>query len=322
MIVVTGGAGFIGSNLIAALNQRGRSDILVVDDLTDGSKFRNLADLQIADYMDKDEYLARVEAGKRSKTEVIFHLGACSTTTEWNGKFMMDVNFRYSKTLLHFAQEKRIPFIYASSASVYGMGPKYAEVSANEKPINVYAYSKFLFDQYVRREMLANTNSKKSSQIVGLRYFNVYGPREQHKGGMASVAYHFNQQIESKGECRLFKGSDGHKDGEQRRDFVYVGDVVEMNLWFWQHAIKSGIFNAGTGASQSFNDMANAVIKWHDRGRVRYIPFPDTLKNSYQSFTQADLTRLRAAGYKRKFLTVEQGVKKYLNWIHQKHPPA
>ncbi len=318
MIVVTGGAGFIGSNLIAALNERGRSDILVVDDLTDGSKFRNLAGLQIADYMDKDEYLARVEAGKRSKTEVIFHLGACSTTTEWNGKFMMDVNYRYSKTLLHYAQEKRIPFIYASSASVYGLGPKYAESAANEKPINVYAYSKFLFDQYVRRAVLSQPLSKKSSQVVGLRYFNVYGPREQHKAGMASVAHHFNLQVESKGECRLFKGSDGHKDGEQRRDFVYVGDVVEMNLWFWQHSTKSGIFNAGTGASQSFNDVANAVIQWHDKGRIRYIPFPDKLKGSYQSYTQADLTRLRAAGYKRKFLTVEQGVKKYLNWLHQK----
>ena len=313
MIVVTGAAGFIGSNLVAGLNRRGVKDIIAVDDLTDGTKFRNLADLAIADYMDKDEFLALAEAGALPDgIEAVFHQGACSTTTEWNGEFMMEVNYRYSKVMLQFCQERRIPFIYASSASVYGMGPKFVEDKGVEKPINLYAYSKHLFDQYVKRV------KKPAAQIAGLRYFNVYGPREQHKGGMASTAFHFNNQIEADGECRLFEGSDGYADGEQRRDFVFVEDVVDVNLWLLDHAKVNGVFNCGTGKSQSFNDVANAVIAWHGKGTKRYIPFPDNLKGRYQSFTEANVTKLRGAGYKKKFQTVEQGVKKYLDWLHRK----
>jgi ADP-L-glycero-D-manno-heptose 6-epimerase len=311
VIVVTGAAGFIGSNLVAALNRRGIRDIIAVDDLADGTKFVNLADLEIADYFDKDEFLALAEEDALPEgVQAVFHQGACSNTTEWNGEFMMDVNYRYSKMLLGFAQRRRIPFLYASSAAVYGMGPKFAEDQGCEKPINLYAWSKHLFDQYVRRI------DAPAAQIVGLRYFNVYGPREQHKGGMASTAFHFNNQVQAEGECRLFEGSDGYADGEQRRDFVHVDDVVALNLWFLEHPHITGVFNAGTGRSQSFNDVARAVIEWHGKGRIRYIPFPEKLAGRYQSFTEANLSKLRAAGYDRPFLSVEQGVKKYLDWLH------
>ncbi|HVT36075.1 MAG TPA: ADP-glyceromanno-heptose 6-epimerase [Nevskiaceae bacterium] len=321
MIIVTGAAGFIGSNLVMALNARGERDIIAVDDLTDGTKFSNLAQAEIADYLDKDELLSRVESGRLPKVSAVFHQGACSTTTEWNGKFMMDVNYRYSQALLAYCAAKKIPYIYASSASVYGMGHDgFREDRACENPLNMYAYSKFLFDQYVRRNVLAKKRAKTvrgdATQVVGLRYFNVYGPREAHKGGMASTAFHFNNQLKADGECRLFTGSDGYADGEQRRDFVHVDDVVSMNLWFHDHPAKSGIYNAGTGRAQPFNDVARAVIAWHGKGRIKYVPFPEKLVGRYQSYTQADLTALRQAGYERKFMTVEQGVKKYLDWLN------
>ncbi|QBF83156.1 ADP-glyceromanno-heptose 6-epimerase [Shewanella maritima] len=313
MIVVTGAAGFIGSNLVKTLNELGRKDIIAVDDLTDGTKMFNLADCEIADYLDKDQFLASIEAGEfDGKLEVIFHQGACSTTTEWDGKFMMQNNYEYSKTLLHFCQQHNCQFIYASSASVYGGSEKFVEQREFEKPLNVYAYSKFLFDQYVRTQSL-------TSQVAGLRYFNVYGPREQHKGGMASVAFHFNNQIKENQVCRLFAGIDGFEDGMQLRDFVYVKDVVAVNIWLWQNPEVSGIFNCGTGQAQSFNDVANAVINYHNAGKIEYIPFPDKLKGAYQSFTQADLTQLRAAGYTAPFKTVEQAVPEYLDWLAEQH---
>jgi ADP-L-glycero-D-manno-heptose 6-epimerase len=313
VIVVTGAAGFIGSNLVLGLNARGVDDIIAVDDLQDGTKFRNLAQAGIADYLDKDEFLRLVESGKLGNVRAVLHQGACSTTTEWNGRFMMDVNYRYSKVLLEYCQGRGIPFIYASSASVYGMGSKgFREERTCEHPLNVYAYSKFQFDQYVRRHW---RQYGESTQIVGLRYFNVYGPREQHKGGMASTAFHFNNQVQAEGLCRLFEGSDGYGPGEQRRDFIHVDDAVAMNLWFLDHPAKSGIFNCGTGRAQPFNDIARAVIGWHGKGRVEYIPFPPNLVGRYQSFTQADHTALRAAGYDRGFLDVEQGVRRYLDWL-------
>lgn len=308
MIVVTGGAGFIGSNLVKELNRRGQRDILVVDELSDGHKFVNLADCDIADYMDRDDYLDRVISGEMPAPEVVFHQGACSTTTEWDGRYMMANNYEYSKQLLHYCQERGVPFIYASSASVYGAGPVFSEDLENERALNVYGYSKFLFDQYVRRRL-----DTFSSQVVGLRYFNVYGPREQHKGSMASVAFHFNNQIKEYGELRLFEGCDGYADGEQRRDFVYVGDAVNVNLWMWEHPRISGVFNCGSGRSQSFNEMAQAVIHWHGKGQIHYIPFPEHLKNAYQSFTEADMSQLRQVGYDQPFLSVEQGVKAYLD---------
>ena len=314
MVIVTGGAGFIGSNLVKALNERRRKDILVVDNLSKGEKFRNLADCDILDYADKDTFLTHIESGKEfaEPVQAIFHQGACSSTTEWDGRYMMHNNYEYSKKLLHCCQERRIPFIYASSASVYGQGPEFKEGREHEAPLNVYGYSKFLFDQYVYR-MLPHA----TAQIVGLRYFNVYGPREQHKGSMASVAFHLNNQLLKDGRVRLFKGSDDFGDGEQQRDFIYVGDVIDVNLWFFDRTGKSGIFNAGTGRSQPFNDVANAVIRYHGRGEIEYIPFPESLRGSYQSYTQADTSALRAAGYAPNFRTVEEGVQLYLAWLNR-----
>jgi ADP-L-glycero-D-manno-heptose 6-epimerase len=313
MIIVTGGAGFIGSNLVKSLNDRGRTDILVVDDLTDGGKFNNIVDCKILDYLDKEIFLKKINSDATFPAiDIIFHQGACSTTTEWNGKFMMENNYEYSKQLFHYCQEKFIPFIYASSAAVYGDGREgFSEKLQCEKPLNVYGYSKFQFDQYVRKYLPIV-----QSQVVGLRYFNVYGPREQHKGSMASVAFHLNNQLLSKGVVKLFVGSDGYADGEQRRDFIYVDDVVKINLWFMGHSHINGIFNVGTGNSQTFNAVANAVLTWHKKGKLQYIPFPEHLRQHYQSFTEADICALRSAGFKEKFKTVDEGIELYLNWLN------
>jgi ADP-L-glycero-D-manno-heptose 6-epimerase len=317
MIIVTGGAGFIGSNLIKLLNQAGHKNIVAVDDLTDGTKFANLVDLDIADYMDKDEFLARVVAGdpfeEWDEIEVIFHQGACSATTEWNGKFVMEVNYDYSKDLLYFCVARGIPFIYASSAATYGgRNDNFIEERRFEQPLNVYGYSKFLFDEYVRR-LLPTTNS----QIVGLKYFNVYGPREQHKGSMASVAFHLNNQMKDGQNPKLFEGCDGFGDGGQTRDFVYVEDVCKVNIWFWKNAGKSGIYNCGTGRAEPFLNVAEAVVKHHGRGQVEFIPFPDHLKGRYQSYTQADLTKLRATGCDVQFRSVAEGVAEYMEWLNR-----
>lgn len=318
MIIVTGGAGFIGSNLVKALNDKGLTDVLVVDDLTDGTKFRNLLDCQVIDYLHKDEFLQMVKQEKdfTEKIEAIFHQGACSTTTEWDGRYMMENNYTYSKELLHYCLNLKIPFIYASSAAVYGTGKNFKEVRENESPVNVYGYSKYLFDEYVRRTVLNSENKVSESQVVGLRYFNVYGPREQHKGSMASVAWHLNQQIQANGKVKLFEGSGGYANGDQRRDFIHVDDVVKVNLWMLENA-TSGIVNVGTGASRPFNDVAKAIVSWHGQGEVEYIEFPDHLKGSYQSYTEADITSLRQMGFKNDFLSVEDGVKQYLDVLNQ-----
>jgi len=314
MFIVTGGAGFIGSNIVKGLNDLGENNVLIVDDLTDGTQFLNMVDYQLSDYQDKNIFLQDILAGKyhNKGVKAIFHLGACSSTTEWDGKFMMQNNYEYSKVLLHFCLEERIPLIYASSAAVYGAGTMFVEKPEFESPLNVYGYSKFLFDQYVRQNVKEN-----DSQVVGLRYFNVYGPREQHKGSMSSVAFHFNNQMKKDGKVSLFDGTDGYGPGEQRRDFVYVKDIVNVNVWFYDNPQHSGIFNIGTGRSQSFNDVANAVINWHQQGSINYVPFPDHLKGRYQSFTEADLSFLRNIGYDGEFCTVEEGVKDYLDWLNK-----
>lgn len=313
MIVVTGGAGFVGSNIVAALNARGESDIVVVDDLRDGDKFVNLADLAIADFIDKDAFLDLLEHGGQSeRPSAIFHQGACSDTTERDGRFMMENNYEYSKRLLNYCLRENVPFFYASSASVYGDGSVFAEPSANSAPLNVYAYSKHLFDEYVRRVALSDEH-----QVVGLRYFNVYGPREQHKGNMASVAFHFDRQIRQAGVARLFEGTGNFGNGEQRRDFVYVADVAAVNLWFYDNRQISGIFNVGTGRSQTFNDIANAVIDYHGKGHIEYIAFPEQLSGRYQSYTQADISALRSVGYNADFKDVADGVRDYLQWLHR-----
>jgi ADP-L-glycero-D-manno-heptose 6-epimerase len=308
LIVVTGAAGFIGSNLVRALNARGRTDLLLVDDLSNGRKFRSLVDCDFLDYADKDAFLARVVAGDLADPiEAIFHQGACSNTMEWNGRYVLGENYEYSKAVHAFALAREIPLIYASSASVYGMGPVFREDPLLERPLNLYAWSKVLFDRWVRRHA-----ESARSQVVGLRYFNVYGPGEAHKGEMASVAWKHHLQLRDGDVVRLFESSDGYAPGEQRRDFVYVDDVAAVNLWFLDHPRVSGIFNVGTGRAQTFNDVARAVIAHHGRGRIEYVPFPAELRGSYQSFTQADISALRVAGCDIPFLTVEEGVSRYL----------
>ena len=322
-IVVTGAAGFIGSNLVKAINERGEHDVLAVDDLKDGDKFVNMADCNIADYLDKADFLRELEDGAfDGAIAAISHQGACSDTTEMDGRYMMHNNYQYSREILEYCIDEEIPCIYASSAAVYGARPEFREEPACEAPLNVYGYSKFLFDQYVR-----NNEKEFPAQVVGLRYFNVYGDREQHKDRMASVAFHFFNQYRTTGKVRLFEGSGGYANGEQRRDFISVEDVVNVNLFFLDHPEQSGLFNVGTGAAQSFNEVAVATVNacrkqanqtalnladMQRQGVIEYIPFPADLKGKYQSFTQADIRALRGAGYDAPFLTVEQGVSRYV----------
>jgi ADP-L-glycero-D-manno-heptose 6-epimerase len=309
MIIVTGGAGFIGSNLIRELNARGHDDVVVVDDLRNGRKFLNLVDCQIADYWDRDAFLDRLESGAIARPSAILHQGACAVTTEWDGRYMLENNYRYSVRLYEYCVANEVPLLYASSAAVYGASKVFKEDDRGaERPLNVYGYSKLLFDQYVRRHF-----ARARSQVAGLRYFNVYGPGEAHKGPMASVAFHLQRQIAEHGEARLFEGSGGYAAGEQRRDFVYVGDVASVNLWLLERPDVSGIFNVGTGASASFNDVARAIIAARRKGAIRYIPFPPELAASYQSFTQADISALRAAGYGPPFKDVRTGIASYLD---------
>jgi ADP-L-glycero-D-manno-heptose 6-epimerase len=325
-IVVTGAAGFIGSNIVKALNERGESNILAVDNLGRAEKFRNLADCDIADYLDKDHFRAALDAGSfDGDLAAILHQGACSDTMHTDGRYMMENNYRYSVDLLAYCQAESVPLIYASSAAVYGAGPVFKEDRENEHPLNVYGYSKFLFDQVVRRRWDENT-----AQVVGLRYFNVYGPREAHKERMASVAFHCYNQYRETGKVKLFEGSGNYAAGEQRRDFISVEDAVKVNLYFLDNPKKAGIFNCGTGASQTFNDVAVATVNalraeagenplsladLTRQGVIEYVPFHAGLKSKYQSFTEADLADLRSAGYDAPFFNVQTGVSRYVEWL-------
>jgi len=322
-LLVTGAAGFIGSNLVKALNGRGETDIVAVDNLARAEKMTNLTDLEIADYFDKADFIERIRADDfDAGIRAVLHQGACSDTMETDGRYMMENNYRYSLELLDWCQRLGIPFIYASSASVYGAGRVFRESREHEGPLNVYGYSKFLFDQVVRRRLAG-----RKAQVAGFRYFNVYGPREAHKGRMASVAFHFFNQFLTDGRVRLFEGCDGYGPGEQVRDFISVEDVVRVNLFFLDHPEISGIFNVGTGRAQCFNDVAVATVNAIRRARgeaplplaglreagiLQYIAFPPQLVGKYQSFTQSDPSALRAAGYADPFLTVEEGVGRYV----------
>ena len=327
-IIVTGAAGFIGSNIVKALNQRGITDIVAVDNLTRGEKFKNLAECEIAHYLDKHEFIRQVRGHllPYENIEAVFHQGACSDTMNHDGLYMMDNNYQYTLDLLDWCQDERIPFLYASSAAVYGKGEIFREERELEKPLNVYGYSKFLFDQVLRRRMAEGLHN----QVVALRYFNVYGRREQHKGRMASVAYHHFHEYREHGRVTLFGSYDGYPAGAQSRDFICVEDVVKVNLFFYDHPEVSGIFNCGTGRSQPFNDLAAATVnacraregkpelpleELVAQGLIVYSEFPDALKGKYQSFTQADISALRAAGYTEEFDDVATGVRRYVDWL-------
>jgi len=326
-VVVTGAAGFIGSNLVHGLNAIGIDDIIAVDDLTDGAKYRNLLGARLSDYFDKDDFYPRFARQELGKIDVVFHEGACSDTMEHNGRFMLENNYRRSRDLLDACQARGTRLLYASSAATYGGSAKFQEIPQFEQPLNVYGYSKLLFDNIVRRELPIVR-----SQVVGFRYFNVYGPREQHKGRMASVAFHHFTQFREQGKVALFGAHDGYEAGMQSRDFVYIDDVVAVNLWFLQHPRKSGIFNLGTGRAQPFNDVALATVNGCRRlagqaplslqqqlseGLLTYIPFPAALVGKYQSFTQADLTNLRSTGCDVQFADVASGVSRYVDWLQK-----
>lgn len=332
-IVVTGAAGFIGSNLVKGLNARGIDDIIAVDDLTQGDKFRNLADLKISDYVDASAFYDMFAHGSFGQIEAVFHEGACSDTMETNGKYMMDNNYATSVGLFHACQKRGARLLYASSAATYGGSDTFREDPAFERPLNVYGYSKLLFDQRMRRECgvdFQRSVAGKTGQVVGFRYFNVYGPREQHKGRMASVAFHQFNQFSAEGKVKLFGDYGGYGPGAQMRDFVFIDDVVAVNLWFFDHPGVSGIFNLGTGRAQPFNDVATSVVNAMrgiqgeaalpleaiaSGGLIEYIPFPDALRGKYQCFTEADLTALRATGCDHSFADVQTGVAKYVQWL-------
>ena len=332
-IVVTGAAGFIGSNIIQGLNARGIDNIIAVDDLTAGDKFKNLADLQIADYVDADDFYDSFAEGAFGNVEAVFHEGACSDTMELDGKYMMDNNYTLSYELFLTCQDQGTRLLYASSAATYGGSNTFSESPEFEKPLNVYGYSKLLFDQRMRRE-LGMRFENATTQIAGFRYFNVYGPREQHKGRMASVAFHQFNQFQTDSKVKLFGEYGGYGPGCQMRDFVHVDDVVAVNLWFLDHPEKSGIFNLGTGKAQPFNDVAisavNALRKHHSDaplsleeavhgGLIDYVAFPPALVGKYQSYTQADISALRAAGCNHVFADVQTGVAAYMQWLNRKN---
>ena len=303
MIVVTGGAGFIGSNIVKGLNEAGEDNIIVVDNLSNSGKHLNLNSLSIVDYIDKNDFLENLNKFKDIKT--IFHQGACSSTTETDGKYMMSNNFEYSKALLNFSLDYKINFLYASSASVYGNGAEgFTEKRESEYPLNIYGFSKFAFDNYVRLIL-----PKAESQVIGLRYFNVYGPQENHKKRMASVAFHFYNQLCNSGKMTLFEGSN-----EFCRDFIHVSDTVKINLYFYETK-KSGIFNAGTGKARSFYEIAEIMKILNGSGEIEDVDFPSDLKGKYQEFTEADLINLRNVGYKDGFLSLEEGLNQYYDLL-------
>ncbi len=312
MIILTGGAGFIGSNLLAALNAKGATDVLVVD--RRGNNFRNLRDLKFSDFMEPAEFSRALERKSLSeRIEAIFHQGACADTTCTDGRYMIENNFTFSKSILRFALSRKVPLVYASSAAVYGSSSAFAPSRENERPLNLYGLSKLGFDNHVR-----SVAAGFGSTVAGLRYFNVYGPRESHKGKMASMVYQLYRQLKTSGRARLFKGTDGYADGEQQRDFVFVNDIVRVNLALAEGRARSGIYNVGTGQARTFNDVANTIVARLGSGAIEYVPFPESLAGKYQSFTQAELSSLRNAGYAETFSTLENGIAQSIDaWDHE-----
>jgi len=310
MIIVTGGADFIESNLVYNLNQKGIKDIIIVDSLNSPEKVKNCNRNRFKDFIDKKVFLQKLTS--LGKVDIILHQGACSNTMESDGNYILNNNFEYTKELFHFCQKQKVRFIYASSASVYGNGTYgFKEDTDAENPLNYYAFSKFLFDQYL------NSFKNLESQVVGLRYFNVYGPFENHKGKMASVIWHFYKQAKEEKKIKLFRGSENFK-----RDFIYVNDIIDIIFFFIENPAISGIFNCGTSNAESYYTIAN-IIKEYVRNElcidceIEQIPFPDDLVGKYQQFTKADIDKLRAAGYKKAFTSIREGVLQYLDLLNK-----
>jgi ADP-L-glycero-D-manno-heptose 6-epimerase len=321
MYIVTGGAGFIGSNVVHELNAHGITDILIVDNFANARKFQNLHGARYVDFLDKREFRRALKEGalEVEKVEAILHQGACSNTLEDDGVYMMDNNFEYTKDVLRYATAVNAPLVFASTAAVYGLsGPgHFTPTLENERPLNIYGYSKLAFDHYFRNELALG---RVPMTAVGLRYFNVYGPREQHKGRMASVMHHFMKQMREMGKVRLFGGTGGYADGEQRRDFVYVRDLARLNMFFAQIGPYApaagekpkqyqGVVNAGSGVASTFNEVADALMSVHGEVPIEYVPFPQDLEGRYQHFTQADLTGLRELGCDLEMTGLKAGVK-------------
>jgi ADP-L-glycero-D-manno-heptose 6-epimerase len=307
MIAVTGGAGFIGSNIVKGLNDAGYKDIIISDNLKKSEKHLNMNRLYFNDFVDKEDFIDVID-DIAPEIDVIFHQGACSDTMETDGHYMMKNNYEYTCALFNKCIEHNVRFIYASSASVYGNGDSgFVEKRENEYPLNVYAFSKFMFDNYLRRYP-----NEVPIQVAGLRYFNVYGPQENHKGRMASVIRHFFNQYRDTKEIKVFEGS-----GEFLRDFIYIDDVVAVNMYLLDNPGVSGIYNCGTGNCRSFKDIADIFAKRYPDAKISEIPFPDALKGKYQKYTQADLTNLRSTGCDVQFTALEQGVNAYLDVLEK-----
>lgn len=318
MIVVTGGFGFIGSNLVRKLYSLGYKDICVVDNLNLYEKFHNLSDIPIERYYNRNEFLKLLKSREviLSEKDVIVHLGACSATTEKDLEYLMSNNFNYSKALFQAAQEVNCKFIYASSASVYGLGLKGFSEQVLGDPINGYAYTKFLFDNVVENFLATDCNMK----VFGLRFFNVYGPREEHKKSMRSVIRVFWEQAHSTSYIKLFGRHGGYDAGEQQRDFVHVDDCVEQMIYLIENEAKSGIYNCGTGVARSFNSVAEIFKDWFKvkmrrSVQVQYVEFPDSLKGGYQSYTQADTAKCKENSVYIPKVNIEDGIIAYLDWL-------
>lgn len=313
--IVTGGAGFIGSNIVAALNARGEMDILVVDILGRDEKWKNLVGLAFADYVEAAEFRRALHEGKLGGASVVFHMGACSATTEKDASYLIDNNYRFTRELCDWCRQVGARFIYASSGATYGDGSLgYSDddaVTPTLRPLNMYGYSKHLFDLWALRTGMLN-------EIVGLKFFNVYGPREDHKGDMRSVVNKAYGQILHDGAVKLFKSyNPAYRDGEQVRDFVYVKDAVDVCLWFAEHREANGLFNVGTGVARTWLDLARAVFAAMDREPcIEFIDMPEALRGKYQYRTEADIRKLRRAGYTAPMTSLEDGVRDYVqNWL-------
>ena len=313
--MVTGGAGFIGSCLVWKLNSEGLTDIIVVDHLDSSRKWRNLAGKEVQDCIDKDKFLADLEKNKfKAKLDVIIHMGACASTTETNATYLMENNYMYSKRLAQWCLGQKVQFLYASSAATYGAGGSgYSDedkATLKLKPLNMYGYSKQLFDLWLIKNRL-------SGKVTGFKFFNVFGPNEYHKEGMRSViAKNFDSLVKEK-KLRLFKSyRKDYADGEQRRDFIYVKDAIDIIYFFLEHKAKKGIFNVGTGKARSWNDLAKAIFSvLAIKPNIEYIEMPLEIREKYQYFTQADLRKLKAAGCKHKFFSLEAAVKDYIGYL-------